>query len=357
MTTTTTTTDPRWTAPSHLTALDRALLRLVRDPRDLIVARTVAELTLGVVPVALVMLALPGWWMWLAEPVYLAYVLTRFLGRYQLMCHVILHRPVFARDQGWVKTWVFWGLGPLFGSTPTSFNAHHMGMHHPENNLESDLSTTLPYQRDRFAHFVHYWARFFFPGLVNLVRYLRGKKRNKLARQLLVGEGAWVGLVLALGWFDPVAALGLLVVPLFLTRWLMMCGNWAQHAFVDVDDPNNAYRNSTNLVNSRYNHICFNDGYHIVHHLMGNLHWSEMAQWYDDHREEFAKQDAIVFDGLPNNQVVWWCLMTQDYDRMASHVVNFRDRTHEELVAFLRDRVRRQRGAIKGLLEFERQAA
>lgn len=349
----TSTTDPRWTAPTRLSALDRTLLRLVRDPRDLIVVRTAAEITVGAVPLAALMVALPAPWMWLALPFYVVFMLTRFLGRYQLMCHVILHRPVFRKEHGWARAWVFWGLGPLFGSTPTSFNAHHMGMHHPENNMEDDLSSTLPYQRDRFAHFLHYWARFFFPGLIHLSRYLQNRKRTKLARSLLVGELAWFGMVFALAWFDPAAAVGILVIPIVLTRWFMMCGNWAQHAFVDVDDANNAYRNSTNVINSRYNHLCFNDGYHIVHHLKGNLHWSEMAQYYDDHREEFARQDAIVFDGIGNNQVIWWCLMTQDYDRLAKHVVNFHGRTHDEMVAFLQGRVRRQRGEIKPMWTFE----
>jgi fatty acid desaturase len=222
-------------------------------------------------------------------------------------------------------------------------------MHHPENNLEADLSTTLPYVRDRFPHFAQYWLRFFIPGLPHLVMYLLGHRRHKLARQLVIGEGAWLLAVVLLGVLNPVATFWTLVAPFLLLRVLMMCGNFAQHAFVDVDDPNNAFRNSTCLINTPYNHVAFNDGYHIVHHVKANLHWSEMAQWYDDNRERFAAEDAVVFDGLFDNQHVWWLLMRQRYDILADHLVDFRNRSKEEKIRFLQSRTRRTRGAFPTL--------
>ena len=35
-------------------------------------------------------------------------------------------------------------------------------MHHVENNLPDDLSSTMRYQRDSFLHFLVYFGRFFF---------------------------------------------------------------------------------------------------------------------------------------------------------------------------------------------------
>jgi hypothetical protein len=106
-------------------------------------------------------------------------------------------------------------------------------------------------------------------------------------------------------------------------------------------------------VNTGYNHKCYNDGYHIVHHVKPTMHYTEMAQWYDDHIDEFAHQDAIVFDGIRNNQKVWWLLMSGNYGELADHLVDFKGRTRDERIAFLQDRVRRQRGHIKGFLERE----
>ena len=347
------TSDPRWAPPKHLSWVDQRLLRTVRDERDLIFPQVALRITGIVLPLAVLMVLLPTRWMLLFELPYIAFVFTQFTGRFSLMCHALMHRPTFKKEFAWVQTWIFWGLGPLFGATPTSFNAHHVGMHHPENNLATDLSCTLPYQRDQFTDWLHYWARFFFPGLLHLVRYLRLRGRDKLARQLIIGELSWVGFVIALAWIDPAGAIGVVVVPFLLLRVLLMCGNFAQHAFVDIDDPANPYRNSTCIINTRYNHKCYNDGYHIVHHLKPNLHWSEMAQWYDDRKDEFARQDAIVFDGLQDNLHVFVLLMTHDYDTLAAHLVDFHGRTKDEKIAFLKGRVQRRLGEKKGIFAFE----
>ena len=81
-----------------------------------------------------------------------------------------------------------------------------------------------------------------------------------------------------------------------------------------------------------------------------------MAQWYDDNRTEFAAQDALVFTGMTNNQAIWWYLMTQNYDKLAQHVVNFKGRTHEEIVAWLQSRVRRKLGQPMGVFAMEKPA-
>jgi fatty acid desaturase len=294
----------------------------------------------GVLPVAL-------------AAVWLPVLFVAGAGRFTLLLHAICHRPLFRREHGWLEALIPWTLGPFFGHTPDSFYVHHIGMHHPENNETEDLSSTLGYQRDRFSHFVHYWARFFLVGYGHLVRYLVHRRRTKLWRAFVRGEAAWLVVVLALGACAPGPTFVVLVAPLLLMRWFMMVGNWAQHAFVDVDAPDDAWRNSTCLINVPYNHRCYNDGYHIVHHLRPALHWSEMARWYQEHVELAGQHDAVVFDGLGSNQTVWWCLMTQQWDRLARHVVALPgapQRDHEATVAWLQARVRRRLGAPKGLL-------
>jgi len=247
-----------------------------------------------------------------------------------------------------------WLLGPLFGSTPTSFFVHHMGMHHPENNLMPDASSTLCYRRDHPLHFLHYWARFFLFGMPHLVAYLVRRRRYKLVRRLLVGELAWLATVVAAFAWNPVATLIVFVIPLCLIRTLMMCGNWAQHAFVDVDDPDNPYRNSTNLVNTPYNHRCYNDGYHIVHHVYPTLHWTEMSTRFVRDVPKYVENEALVFDGIRNNQQMFWLLMGQRWDRIANALVRFDGdtRTHDEIVQMLQRRVRRAAQPIRGMLDF-----
>jgi hypothetical protein len=50
------------------------------------------------------------------------------------------------------------------------------------------------------------------------------------------------------------------VVPLLVTRALLMMGNWAQHAFVDPEHPTDDYRTVVAFVNSGYNRRGFNYG-------------------------------------------------------------------------------------------------
>lgn len=348
-------TDPRTAGPAPRTALDHFFAARLKDPRDLVFARASTQLLARFTAAALVLYGLDlPLWLGAAWPVYL--FASGSAGRYSLMLHAVSHRPIFRRQYKAWESVIPWVLGPFVGHTPGSFYAHHMGMHHPENNLAADQSCTLMYRRDSPLHFLHYWARFFFVGAPHLLRYLRNRKRHKLARRFVKGELAWlVGVALLLA-LRPGPTLALFVVPFLLMRFFMMTGNWAQHAFVDIDDPNNCFRNSTVLADARYNHNCFNDGYHIVHHIKPALHWTEMPDWFASRMEEFGAQDAIVFQGVTNNQVVFTWLMTQQWDKLAEHVVDLPGappRTHDDKVAWLQSRVRRRLDIPRPFFAFE----
>jgi fatty acid desaturase len=347
-------TDPQCAEPEVLNRAEKWVLQFMRDERDMVFVRTATQITLTVLPVALLLFVLP-WWGALSLGVpYLGWVFLKFGGRYGLMLHAIGHRSIFKREHRWVEALIPWGLGPFLGHTPTSFHAHHMFMHHAENNMLGDNSTTLPYVRDNFRHFLHYWARFFLLGYAHFTLYLVLRGRNRVAARFVFGELAWMGTVIFLfSYVSWAATLMVFIIPMVAMRWLMMSGNFAQHSFVDVDDPDNPYKNSTLITNSIYNHRAYNDGYHIVHHIKAGMHWSEMPKYYLDHMEEFKRQDAVVFDGIRDNQHVWFLLMTHNYDKLADCLVDLNDRTKEEKIAFLKSRVRRTMGPMRGFLQFE----
>ena len=346
-------TDATWVKPATYGPFERVALRYLKDERDLIFVRTMAGATLTIMPMALVLFLSPPWLVGLLALPYVGWVFLAYAARYGLMLHANGHRPIFKREYRWMSGYVPWVLGPFFGHTPTSFSAHHMWMHHAENNMEGDGSSTLAYRRDSFLHFLHYWARFFFLGYVHLSRYLVLRGRYKTAWRFFVGESFWYVLAAVALWLNWAAALVVFIGPFLLMRWLLMAGNFAQHAFVDVDDPDNPYRNSNCLINARYNHKAYNDGYHIVHHIRPGMHWSEMPQWFLDHYDRFVEQDAVVFDGLGDNQQVFWLLMTRRYDTLAEHLVDFRGRTHEQKVEMLKSRVQRRRGTMPRFFHLE----
>lgn len=347
------TTDPKWERPESYSGYEQFFLKFMKDERDMIFIRTATAITRSIFPLAILLFLSPPWVVGLLALPYIAFVFIGFGGRYGLMLHALGHRPMFKREYGWMEHYVPWVLGPFLGHTPTSFMAHHVFMHHAEGNMPADGSSTVAYERDRFSHFLHYWARFFLMGYVHLTRYLWLRDKKRAAKNFIFGEVCWyvlVGVMVSINW---AAALLVFVTPMILMRWLMMSGNFAQHSFVDVNDPNNAYRNSTHITNSPYNHRSYNDGYHIIHHLSPGMHWSDMAQAYEDNVQDFIDQDAIVFDGIRDNQHVWFLLMTHNYDKLAECLVNFKGRTHEEKVALLKSRVRGTIGERPSFLRLE----
>ncbi len=347
------TTDPRTVAPA--TAWERPVVRLLVDPRDIHFVRVAARLAAIVWTCSLLLFLLPWSAVAVLGPIYVACLFVFGMGRFILMLHAVSHRPLFPKRHLILEALIPWTLGPFFGQTPTSFAVHHIGMHHREDNLEGDLSSTLAYERDNPWHFLHYWARFWFFGHLHLSHYLWKNGRTRLLRRLWVGETAWLVGVGLLAWLNPVATTFVFILPLLLIRTLFMTGNWGQHAFVDINNADDPFRSATCLTNTRYNHKAYNDGYHIVHHIKPSLHWTEMATWFEENWAEFAAHNAVVFRGVADNQAVFFRLMTQDYTWLAERLVELGDpRPVEERVAFLQERARRTRGRRLGLLEFAR---
>jgi fatty acid desaturase len=282
-----------------------------------------------------------SWLLYLA-PVYWAALVVLLLDRFTLMLHCTSHRPLFNSKYRFLNWGIPWVIGPFMGQTPESYFAHHMGMHHVEENLPGDLSSTLCFQRDRFSHWLRYFARFIVYGLPELVLYFRRRNRSRLLRRVLIGEGAYWLVMLALGTWKPAAVLVVFVGPLLLIRTLMMIGNWGQHAFVSATHPDKPHLSSITCINTRYNRRCFNDGYHIGHHLNARSHWTEYPTEYRNNLREYGRQDAIVFDGL-DFFTVWLLLMTGRWTRLARGFVRLPgapERDESAIIALLKHRVR-----------------
>ena len=235
-------TDPRHEPRPH-SWLDRVALRVIKDERDLPFIRLITAMTVTLVP-GVALLYWPGVLApWDAlSPVfaigYWALLFLAFVDRYILMLHCISHRACFRPRFRWLNRWVVWGLGPLCGETPETYYVHHVGMHHVEGNMPDDLSSTMRFRRDRLSHFLAYFLRFFLAIHYDLGRYHYRRKRWALLRRMIIGEGSYMLAVAGLAAFvNWQATVIVFVVPLVMTRFLMMAGNWSQHAFIDPDDP------------------------------------------------------------------------------------------------------------------------
>ena len=334
-------TDPVYIEPASFSWLDRKALLLLQDKRDLPFIHLTLRISATLLPLA-VLLFLPGisngiWW-----GLAVAYTgLNNFVfkGPFGLMLHCTSHRPLFRKDVSWLNRYLPWVIGPLFGQTPETYFSHHLGMHHPENNLPDDISSTMYYQRDSGWGFFHYLGDFLLLGLPRLFNYFWRTRKRTLLKRAARGEFVFVAMCAGLLFVSWPATLVVFLLPMLLSRVVMMLGNWAQHAFVDDQQPDNLYTSSITCINTVYNHKCWNDGYHISHHVKPTMHWTEHPLSFRKNLAEYVRHDAIVFDGIHFLHVFVY-LMRGRYDLLARHFVNLGDRyeTDEQVIALLRSR-------------------
>ncbi|HKY37733.1 MAG TPA: fatty acid desaturase [Polyangiaceae bacterium] len=333
-------TDPREaTAPSFLSGT----ARLLNDARDTALVWLMLQCAL-VSAVGVSLFYWPyalGISVWYAAPLYWALLMGVVMDRFTLMLHFTSHRPLFNKDYKVLNHVIPWLLSPFFGQTPSTYFAHHMGMHHREENLPDDLSSTMRFTRHRFDHWLRYYLRFLLFGLPELSWYFFKRKNWKLFWRTVVGECSWFALVGVGSWLRPEATLAVLVFPLLVMRTLMMMGNWTQHSFISQEHPEDPFQSSITCINTRYNRRCFNDGYHILHHIKPRAHWTEHPVEFQNALPEYAAHDAVVFNGVDYFQI-WLNMMLGRWGFLADKFVQLDGapvRTRDEVIAFLKSRV------------------
>jgi fatty acid desaturase len=329
-------TDPRTpSAPSFLAPA----ARLLNDPRDLqFVWLTLQCMSVVACAAALFFVEVPWWF---AAPAYWLLMFVVLLDRYTLMLHCTSHRLLFKKRYALLNQVIPRLLGPFFGQTPGSYFLHHLGMHHHEENLEADLSTTMRYKRDRIDHWLRYFFRFLLIGVPELALYFYRRKKWKFFQSLLVGELGFVLAVALLYAWRPIPTLVVFIIPFLTVRAALMMGNWAQHAFVSPEAPENPYQASITCINTRHNRRCFNDGYHVLHHVKPACHWTEHPAEFERALPEYGRHDALVFDGI-DFFGVWLALILRRWSHLAAHVVRLEgapQRTPAEVIELLKHRV------------------
>lgn len=324
--------------------LDRFFVSLLRDERDLPFVYLTIKISCTLIPLAILLYipSLPALLWWIAAITYQVLNNVVFKGPYGLMMHCTSHRPWFRQEYRFMNFYLPWIIGPLFGQTPETYYTHHVGMHHPENNMPEDESSTMKYQRDSITGFAHYLGTFLFMGIYHLCSYFVRKKRKRLLYRSVRGEVLFIGMCVALCFVNAPATIVVFILPFFTFRIIAMTGNWAQHAFIDASEPDNAYKNSTTCINTKYNIKCWNDGYHISHHIAPTMHWTEHPLYFRNTLNEYISNDAIVFEHIHFLHIFVY-LMRNRYDLLAKHFVNIGNRykTDEEIIAMLKSRVRK----------------
>merc|ERR1712166_141203 len=317
------------------------------DKRDAIMLDLLFNITCVVLPSAAFQFLMPAslkaWTTWLGV-LHLFTVNFFFTQRFILMLHYSEHRRMFRAGSKFefLHAYAPYLLTPFFGIPAGCYRLHHVVMHHLEDNVfPDDLSSTMPYQRDNFLHFLHYWARFTFAVHFELPYYAIRKGRVRMALECLAAEFIWMAVTFLLYRVNPTATMFTLILPFFVISLMLMFGNWAQHIFVDPERPTSDYVLTYNCINHVENLLTFNDGYHIVHHINSRLHWSEMPQRFLDELPTYAKEGAIIFSGLHFFEVGLFTF-TGQYTKLYNAYVPMTDKpiSLDEFVSMLKTRLK-----------------
>ena len=335
-------TDPVYTKPERYSAVDRFFLKLIRDPRDLPFPYLSLKVFFSLVPLAVLMYMpfVSGWLWWVIAAVYFYINNITYKGPFGLMLHCSTHRPLYKEKYAWLNGFIPYVIAPFFGQTPFTYHAHHVGMHHAENNLEPDESSTMPYQRDSVRGFTIFFLDTSSTGIYTLAAYFFMRKRKRLMYRTVQGELLFIFMCIGLCLVNWQATLMVFILPLVAFRLVAMAGNWTQHAFVSAEEPGNPYQNSITCINVKFNHKCWNDGYHISHHIDPTIHWTDHPLYFREHLAEFGRQKPVVFAGL-NYLDIFLLLMRDRYQELADRFVDVGGhyKNDEEVIAVLRSRV------------------
>jgi len=336
-------TDPVYVEPKEFTGYEKFWLKYINDKRDLPFIHLLTAIHILVIPVAILLYTpvLQSWYWWLVYIPYFYISQMYFKGRFGLMLHCISHRKLFKKGYTWLYNYVIWFVCPFFGHTPETYFAHHMGMHHVENNMLDDASSTLPYQRDSLRGFLSYVGRFLILGFEDTFMYFFKRKRKKFYMRLTAGEISFYLFCVGMSFVNFKATLFIFIIPFVFARIVMMLGNWAQHAFVNLDDLED---NTINCINTKYNQMCWNDGYHAIHHVRPAMHYTDIPGEFLKTKDQLAEKKVLVFDGIHYLHIFLW-LMTKRYDKLADNLVNINNmfNSKEEAIDLMKQRTRKYR--------------
>jgi fatty acid desaturase len=239
---------------------------------------------------------LPSWnpllWLWAC-----------FMGvTVAVMAHNHMHQKIWRNDvlnaltDYWIT--VFYGF-PVFAWIPTHNRNHHRYTDKPGDHTatwklspKNNLWTLLTYPTMRGI-----WQQ------TPIREYLKQQWRNNRKRfwysvSQYVVLAVWIGVALAIDWRK---ALLYVVIPQQVGLNMVLVFNYVQHVHADRDSE---YDHSRNIVGWTLNALLFNNGYHTIHHLKPNLHWSELPA-------EHAKIAHLIDPKL--NEPSFWGMILKFY--------------------------------------------
>lgn len=263
------------------------------------------------------------WWF------FFVYHFLRIGPRFRFFAHlhVLVHREghehlgIFKPQYRFFNYWPMqWLVGPFFGQVPNSYGVAHNKIHHRYDNGLDDVHTNLDLDRSKFTSFVIYVPRFllYWAGVSPLAYFLYHKE-YVLARKMAKGMFYHLSLFLVFAYWNPVFAIAYLAFPFFEAVIFFSGISYLWHCWVDPADPYNPYVTSVTILKGHDN--IWNEDYHVIHHDVPNLHWSEAPKHYEENKHIYAQNKATIFEDTEEGAMLFW-MLSGNWDQLAAHFVD-----------------------------------
>lgn len=316
-----------------------------QEAKNLWIVYVMVNVLLTTVPVAFLQFysegKIPIWVSLFLGVVYLVFTIRMNARSFILALHYSTHSPVFVRKWNGLRHLNSSIFCNFFGIPLWCYYAHHVAMHHDENNLmPHDVSSTMPYKRNSRSDHWRYILRYIFFIWFELPYHLIKKGDASVGIRCAVGALIFVSGIVWLVALKPMATLFVFIFPALILSFALMEGNWKQHIFVDPEDPDNPYKSTYTCINTSTNALNFNDGYHVEHHLNPNVPWYVLPEYFQKHLGNYADHDGFVFSGIGSGGV-GRLVLAGKLDVLADHYVNVGQvkRTREELISEFKRRL------------------
>lgn len=164
----------------------------------------------------------------------------------------------------------------LYGFPAFAWKPTHNINHHRLNNREGDYTITYRYsERNNLITLLTYPSISSYFQQSPVMNYLKGlykdsRKEFFLALLQYITLGIFIVITLILDWRK---SLLYVIVPQQVALYTIMIFNYIQHVHADEESE---FNHSRNFVSPFTNFMMFNNGYHTIHHMKANLHWSQL---------------------------------------------------------------------------------
>ncbi|MCF8257158.1 MAG: fatty acid desaturase [Flavobacteriales bacterium] len=171
-------------------------------------------------------------------------------------------------------------LSGVHGHPVSGFVPGHNLSHHKHLQTPMDSARTT---RARFRWNILNQAFFFFLLMFEIMaaeqRFVKKMRKVKprWARQYAMEAFVVFGLKIALLIIDWKLAVLILIIPNFYATWGIFGTNYWQHDGCDHTHP---YNHSRNFTGRLFNILTFNNGYHAIHHMRPEVHWSLYPEYH-----------------------------------------------------------------------------